>query len=576
MPRDNLRTLSNRARKGSPVRRTVETPAWGVLAAALLVVTIQSATAQTPAPQTQPALPPGHTLGRAPRIHVEQPTHDFGQVWSGTVNKHTFKIQNLGQEPLKITKIQRSCGCTVAGEYDRVIGPGALGELTLSINTNRFAGSFSKSVTVISNDPQNPKIKLTLTGNARPYIKVQPLAADFGTLGEDEAKTVILKLTNNTDDPVNITLGSEEPIGPFQPELVPVTPGREYDLKITATPPYGRRSVRGNLHLRTDHPKSPKLLISCRAHVRPRLEVSPRILRLPNPQPEPFEQVLQFTNHGQEPVKLLSVETDVEGLEVTFQETSAGKDYTLTVRGPADFTPASDEGVVVLHVDDKQSPTIEVPVRLPGARRARKQAQADRPAGAWVGKPAPPFELETTDGEKLSGDALQGQVTLLDFYATTSGFSKWQLGLLEQVWKRYEDKGVRIIGVSQDRADGPGSRTREQILQHRDQLNLTFDIALDPARTVGDLFQVVSYPTLVVIGKTGVVEAVHVGGARDEDLIRQLETQLDLLLAGKTHQDFPSPTLAPPKADTPPDRPDPASATESEPAAPTTQPASVG
>lgn len=571
MTRNNLRTVWGRARAGSPARRTVETLAGCALAGALMAFTMLSATAQTPDSQPAPPdLPPGHSVGSAPRIHVEHPTHDFGQVWSGTVNKYTFQIQNLGQEPLQISQVKRSCGCTLAGEYDRVIGPGAVGQIPVSINTNRFSGKFSKSVTVISNDPQNPKIKLTLTGTARPFIKVQPLAADFGTIGEDETKTVTVKLTNNTDDPVNITLGHEDAVGPFHTELIAVTPGREYDLKITATPPYGRRSVRRYLHLNTDHPKSPKLQIACRAHVRPRLEVNPRILRLPEPQPDAFQRTVRFTNHGQDPVKLLSVESDVEGLDVTFQEVSAGKEYMLSIRGPADFAPASRVGKVVLHLDDKESPTIEVPIRSPGARAARKRAKANRPADAWVGKPAPAFDLETTGGAKLSVDALQGQVTLLDFYATTSGFSKWQLGMLEQVWKRYKDKGVQIIGVSQDRADGPGSRTEEQILQHREQLGLTFDLAFDPARKVGELFQVVSYPTLVVIGRSGVVEAVHVGGAPDDNLIRQLETQLDLLIEGKTHKDFPA------SASAPPDAPDPAPAIEGEPAAPATQPASVG
>ena len=61
---------------------------------------------------------------------------------------------------------------------------------------------------------------------------------------------------------------------------------------------------------------------------------------------------------------------------------------------------------------------------------------------------------------------------------------------------------------------------------------LTFDLALDPNKVAGSRYKATSYPTLFVLGKSGKVEAVHVGAKKD--LANTLKQEIAKLLEGKS------------------------------------------
>lgn len=50
----------------------------------------------------------GSRAEAAPRIHVEQETMDFGEIWEGTKISHTFTLTNQGDEDLLVDKVGAS------------------------------------------------------------------------------------------------------------------------------------------------------------------------------------------------------------------------------------------------------------------------------------------------------------------------------------------------------------------------------------------------------------------------------------------------------------------------------------
>ncbi|MFA6033185.1 MAG: TlpA disulfide reductase family protein, partial [Myxococcota bacterium] len=78
-------------------------------------------------------------------------------------------------------------------------------------------------------------------------------------------------------------------------------------------------------------------------------------------------------------------------------------------------------------------------------------------AVAQVGVPAPDFSLRDLNGRKvsLSDYAYQGpekkgrpkKVVLLDFFRTDCGPCKKELPLVEQVYRKYRDKGFEVMLV---------------------------------------------------------------------------------------------------------------------------------
>jgi hypothetical protein len=87
-----------------------------------------------------------------PVITFEKKTHDFGDIVQGDKVEETFKFANTGTEPLIITNVQVTCGCTVPKGWPRdPIMPGGKAELTIAFNSAGKLGKQNKVVTVVSN-----------------------------------------------------------------------------------------------------------------------------------------------------------------------------------------------------------------------------------------------------------------------------------------------------------------------------------------------------------------------------------------------------------------------------------------
>jgi thiol-disulfide isomerase/thioredoxin len=122
-----------------------------------------------------------------------------------------------------------------------------------------------------------------------------------------------------------------------------------------------------------------------------------------------------------------------------------------------------------------------------------------------AGSEAPPFDLETLDGARVTSAELKGQVVLLDFWATWCPPCREEMPWLVELGQQYRAKGVRFVAASRDdewkQAVGAYARKSVPGLE-------TFAVSGDPF-TAGK-YRVDALPTLYVIGKDGKI----IGGAR--------------------------------------------------------------
>jgi cytochrome c biogenesis protein CcmG/thiol:disulfide interchange protein DsbE len=65
-----------------------------------------------------------------------------------------------------------------------------------------------------------------------------------------------------------------------------------------------------------------------------------------------------------------------------------------------------------------------------------------------VGQPAPPFEVTTLDGEKVTLADLRGQVVILNFWATWCVPCRTELPLLDGYYRLRENAGLRVVAVT--------------------------------------------------------------------------------------------------------------------------------
>lgn len=104
-------------------------------------------------------------LAKSPKIEFQNIEFDFGTMKQGEKSTHNFEFVNTGKSDLVIRKIKASCGCTATNPEKMVIKPGEKSHITVTFNSAGKRGRQNKTITVITNDPQQSSVVLKVVGN---------------------------------------------------------------------------------------------------------------------------------------------------------------------------------------------------------------------------------------------------------------------------------------------------------------------------------------------------------------------------------------------------------------------------
>lgn len=95
-------------------------------------------------------------------LKFKEETHKFGKVPQGVPVTNEFVFTNTGTDPVVISNVTVSCGCTTPVWSKAPVLPGKTGIIKATFNA-AAAGSFNKPVTVFSNT-EGGSITLYLNG----------------------------------------------------------------------------------------------------------------------------------------------------------------------------------------------------------------------------------------------------------------------------------------------------------------------------------------------------------------------------------------------------------------------------
>ncbi len=99
-----------------------------------------------------------------------------------------------------------------------------------------------------------------------------------------------------------------------------------------------------------------------------------------------------------------------------------------------------------------------------------------------VGEMAPDFEIVHTTGKKEMLSDLRGKVVVLQFTASWCSVCRLEMPHLEKdVWQKYKDKNVVLIGIDRD-------EPLETVLKFQKEIGTTYPLALDPGAEIFGLF----------------------------------------------------------------------------------------
>lgn len=170
----------------------------------LMVYFVVTAQQDTTKVITAPPTPPTKA-----KIFVPNTSWDWGYMPKGIKVAHFYKIQNLGEDTLKIASVKPGCGCTSAPLKKNNLAPGESVDLEVSFDAKNFMGKVNKSVTVTSNDPTTPSLVLTFSANVgieSPTVRFTPIEVMYDSiqLGKNDIRKILLFNTDITNVDVSL------------------------------------------------------------------------------------------------------------------------------------------------------------------------------------------------------------------------------------------------------------------------------------------------------------------------------------------------------------------------------------
>jgi peroxiredoxin/outer membrane lipoprotein-sorting protein len=143
-----------------------------------------------------------------------------------------------------------------------------------------------------------------------------------------------------------------------------------------------------------------------------------------------------------------------------------------------------------------------------------------------IGKEAPTFAGEDLEGKPLDLAKLRGQVVVLDFWATWCIPCVQALPNVQKLHEQFASQPVTFIGVNSDSKTALNS-VRKFVADKK----LTFQQFHDDGGKVGAAYKVSAIPCTVLIGKQGIVQAVHIGFSSGGE--KQVQEEIEKLLKGE-------------------------------------------
>lgn len=226
-------------------------------------------------------------------------------------------------------------------DFDKVIPPGQEGEIKVTIYGNKIStGRFSKKYTVMTNDPENSKVVLAVSGNIKRVFEISKGLSMFGFA--DEQLNAGVTVVNVLDTPVRITgyewAEKSRNMGDrVEVKIKEVEKGKKYKLDVWAKDNLAPGSYFGEIVLQTDFEAVKEKVVKVTLRISPEVDVNPKTLHfmemsVPEGTSKSFDKVFRVIANRGDTLKVLDVIPDREDISVSMKEVEPGKIYRGTVR----------------------------------------------------------------------------------------------------------------------------------------------------------------------------------------------------------------------------------------------------
>lgn len=308
----------------------------------------------------------------APKIVPVEAVKDVGKVAKGEKVKVDFGIRNEGPVELLISNVHPTCGCTVAS-FDAKIAPGATGKIHAEIDTVDFSGPIAKTITVLSNDPVNPRVTLTIKARVEPQIYSFPGYARYVYV-QNQAPATVKQWLWTDNFPNFKVLAVTSPykfihatfrLATAEEQRAEAPSTNQWIVETTIQPDAEVGALRDFLVVQTNHPQQKSLRLAITGFVRPLLSVTPFVADFGALDLTAASQNLSLVlvNFGEAAIEIRSVTASVPGVEATVKPIDAGRRWEVKLTLTGKMPKGRIDAQIKIETTSPLQPTLQVPLR---------------------------------------------------------------------------------------------------------------------------------------------------------------------------------------------------------------------
>lgn len=139
-------------------------------------------------------------------------------------------------------------------------------KVELSLDRNAPVGPLADYVVVRTSHPEQPLVKIAVSGLVRPIISVAPKVADFGRREVAEPQSKSLEVKNLGTAAVELTEATSDVEG-LEAVIEPVEEGKHYRIQLTLTDALPKGAFEGRLTIKTSSAQQPVVEVPLRGTI---------------------------------------------------------------------------------------------------------------------------------------------------------------------------------------------------------------------------------------------------------------------------------------------------------------------
>jgi hypothetical protein len=302
----------------------------------------------------------------SPKIQFDKTVYDFGTTSLVDSLTGTFTFHNAGTGTLRVGNLQ-----TVASVIPNVLKPGEKGELVFKLNIGDAHGILEQYITVPSNDPQSPKVSLSIKVEIRQILDIWPPDIQLGTIrpGTTTNAAVLVRRT----DGKKLVISKAEPSNKLlRTRIEPVegSSGRSANVVIEVESEGTPRLFNENVKLSLEDIPKPVSVITVNGRLLGDVTVEPAMLYWPmtgapltNSGALPAREFKVSATRSDHPLVIKNLTTNIKDLNLELVTKAAGKTYVVVAR-LTQIPKHSVQGAINFETNMPGQPKVAIPVTI--------------------------------------------------------------------------------------------------------------------------------------------------------------------------------------------------------------------